>query len=245
MKLLAAILITAGLVLGTVSATTAYVPRVAAIDAADGLTLAAAAGVSPDDATKPLVDPAAQTAPMKLTADLLARLTAAGVQRVRVKEFAFGRWDHRMLFLLASIALVLGAFLIRQSARGQVAASMRNETHPEESPEHALAMAIETVDRLRGEVPGLASDRERTRRIVSTLDELARTHLEAFVEHRPLLIGRFGAAGYAQLMDRFAAAERQLNRAWSAAADHVLDESMYCLGEGAARLRETQARMRG
>lgn len=243
MKLLAAILITAGLVLGTVSATTAYVPRIETIDAADALTLAAPAGLDPADATQPLVDPGTADAPVILTEKLLARLAAAGVKRVRVKEFAFGRWDHAWLFLVASIGLIAGAFLIRQSARGEVAASLHDETHPEESPEHALKMAIEAVDRLLDELPGLASDTGRTRRIVASLDELHGTHMEAFVEQRPLLIGRLGAGGYAQLMDRFAAAERQLNRAWSAAADHVLEESMHCLGEGAARLEETQQRL--
>ncbi len=245
MKLLAAILITAGLVLGTISATTAYVPRLDAIDPADRLTLAAAAGVRPDDSTAPLIDPAASDTPIVLTGDVLARLAAADVKRVRVKEFAFGRWDHAFHFLASAIALVAGAFLIRRSARREVAASLANERHPEESPEHALDSAIATVEKLRSDLLGLADDAERTRAIVRTLDDLGRTHLDAFVAARPLLIGRLGAGGYARLMDRFAAAERQLNRAWSAAADHVLDESMHCLGEGAERLAEARQRLRG
>ncbi|NIP97176.1 MAG: hypothetical protein GWO24_28580, partial [Akkermansiaceae bacterium] len=65
--------------------------------------------------------------------------------------------------------------------------------------------------------------------VVASLDELMGTELDAFVDSRSQLINRLGMSGYARLMDRFAAAERQLNRAWSAAADRVLDESVECL----------------
>ena len=41
------------------------------------------------------------------------------------------------------------------------------------------------------------------------------------------------------IMDRFAAAERQINRAWSAAADGVYAEAETCLTTAVDRLDET------
>ena len=60
-----------------------------------------------------------------------------------------------------------------------------------------------------------------------------------FIDARQALIGRHGLGGYAMIMDRFAAAERQINRARSAAADGVYDEAETCLKAAADRLRET------
>ena len=50
--------------------------------------------------------------------------------------------------------------------------------------------------------------------------------------------------GYAELMDRFAGAERQINRAWSAAADGVLPESHRCLANVPEMMREAESKLR-
>jgi hypothetical protein len=49
--------------------------------------------------------------------------------------------------------------------------------------------------------------------------------------------------GYAELMDRFAAGERQINRAWSAAADGYLDEATRCLSNVPAMLAEAEQKL--
>ena len=79
--------------------------------------------------------------------------------------------------------------------------------------------------------------------ITDRLDGVQQTHLAAFVDARPELIGRYGIAGFARIMDAFAAAERTLNRAWSAAADGVLPAAVEALEIGMAHLEETQRRL--
>jgi len=215
-------------------------PKVSSIDPADELLLSAPAGVHPDDSTAPLLDP--KNGPIVLTADTLAALAEANVQRVRVKSFAFKRWSHGYFFLLSCAGLILGAVLIRREARREMAVSAESENTA--SPEALLRDALCCVQELRQAIPSLEDAAARTQ-IVDRLDAIARKQLDAFVQARPQLIGRLGLSGYARLMDRFAAAERQMNRAWSAAADHVMDESADCLAEGEARLQEALQRLQG
>lgn len=239
MKILAYVLITVGLIVGSLAAVTAYVPS---LDGAGGLTLNADAGRSADDATQPLVSPAASEEPIVLTDTLAAALAEAGVQRVRVKEFAFGRWDHKGLFLLALGALLAGGLIIRREEQQQIAALLGRDAAEHETPGYALEAARRSVDQLLGELAGQRPE-EQMHHITDRLDGIQQTHLAAFVDARPELIGRYGIAGFARIMDSFAAAERTLNRAWSAAADGVLPAAIEALEIGMAHLEETQRRL--
>ena len=69
-------------------------------------------------------------------------------------------------------------------------------------------------------------------------------HVPPFIAARPALVARLGLGGYAQLMDHFAAAERQLNRAWSAAADGYATDAVECLDNASTLLGEAEQRMR-
>ena len=51
------------------------------------------------------------------------------------------------------------------------------------------------------------------------------------------MIPAFGMTAYAEVMSRFAAGERLLNRAWSASADGYLDEVVQSLAAGNAHLQ--------
>ena len=252
MKLLAFILITASLVLGTLSAATAYIPQLANVDADMNLTLNAPAGLAdeqPDDADAPRIpfvnpsDDVHDGAEVKLSAELIEQLRERGVERVRVKEFAFGRWDGRWVFLLSCVGLVIGAGLVRHQAARTVAAAIAAERPPAETPEYALRVVHDEVRALREKLASVTSTYDRTDLIVETLDRLQHEHLDVVADATAELTARLGPAGYARLMDRFAAAERQLNRAWSAAADGVLEEAMDSLERGEALLEEATARM--
>ena len=237
MKPFAYLLITLGLVVGSLAAVTAYVP---ALDNAGALTLNADAGLSPDDPTRPLVSTADTS--IVLTEPLAAELAEAGVRRVRVKEFAFGRWDHKWFFLLALGAMLAGGLILRREEAQRVAALLTREAAEHETPAYALEAARHAVDNLLGELVGQRPE-EQMQHITSRLDAIQQTHLAAFVDARPELIGRFGIAGFARIMDAFAAAERTLNRAWSAAADGVLPASIEALQIGTAHLEEAQRRL--
>ena len=60
---------------------------------------------------------------------------------------------------------------------------------------------------------------------------------------RDVLVGTLGMAGFAALMDAFSRLERTLNRAWSAAADGVLDEAQRCVDEAVALAPEVERRL--
>jgi hypothetical protein len=60
---------------------------------------------------------------------------------------------------------------------------------------------------------------------------------------RAELTSRLGLGGYARLMDAFAAAERAINRAWSAAADEVEAEAITSLDLASELLAEARERV--
>lgn len=61
-----------------------------------------------------------------------------------------------------------------------------------------------------------------------------------FVEARTAIAHVHGLHAYATVMSDFAAAERYLNRAWSASADGYVDEVRAALTESLERFRRTQ-----
>lgn len=175
-----------------------------------------------------------------LTAGLLHRLRAAGVERVRVKEFDIARWSHKWWFALAMIGLIGGAFMLRMESPAAATGPKATTVESEVSPERVVADIRAIVSDLRRDLPSMEDDDQRNDAIVERLGTVQADLVPAFVDARPRLVSRLGLGGYAELMDRFAAAERQVNRAWSAAADGVYEEAAECL-ETAERLWEIVA----
>ncbi len=239
MRPLANLLVMVSLVAGVFGAATAYLPPLSLPDSQlQGLTLNAPAGIR--------ADPAGQPQPLavknaRLTPELLAALRAAGVRRVRVKEFALARWSGAWLFLAGCAGLTLGAGLLRASAKRTLAAAPAKGGAPRQSPEAVLAAMRGAVEALRAELPRLPDAEERLRRVLEVLTEVQEKFVPDFAALRPVLTARLGLAGYARLMDRFAAGERQVNRAWSAAADGIEDEVTDCLAQADLLLAEAAA----
>ncbi len=228
MNRIAFLLIAASLTLGVISSTTAYLPR---LDLPDkrlvGLTLNADAGRRVlEDGT---VAPIAQH-DQPITTELLEKLRQAGVNRVRVKEFSLANWTHRGWFLLSVAGLLGGAALVRAGARpGPKRAPKAFGATDEMPPERAVARIREIVGDLRRQLPGLPDDHARLRLILERLGQVQSDLVPLVAAARARLIGQLGLGGYADFMDRFAAAERQVNRAWAAAADGVYAEAVECL----------------
>jgi hypothetical protein len=243
MRLLANLLVMVSLVAGLFGAATAYLPSLSLPDQRlVGLTLNAPAGIGADPAGRP--QPLA-IKNARLTPELLATLRAAGVRRVRVKEFALARWDGAWLFLAGCAGLALGAGLLRASAKKALTAGPASGGAPGQTPEAVLAAMRRAVDGLRAELPRLPDVEERLRRVLDVLTEVQEKLVPDFAALRPVLTARLGLAGYARLMDRFAAGERQINRAWSAAADGIEEEVIDCLERAALLLAETMAALEG
>ena len=244
------------LVLGAVAATTAYVPPLTADDSAlatgSGYAhLNAPAGVQRDVAGEFVLSDDGARVPLaeagtELTPDVQARLRAAGVGRVRVREFAFGRWQHAWLFVLAVTGLVAGSVLVRRdTARAQLSKRAGGERQPQGTPQGALAEIIAAARGLQRELPALAADADRTRAIIESVGHVQAVLVLQVVEGRDALAGTLGMAAYAELMDAFSRLERALNRAWSAAADGVLDEALRCIDEAVALAPAVEQRLGG
>lgn len=251
MKLFAALLITASLVAGLIAAVTAYVPTLDMIRAEDELTLNAAAGVAEAQPHR-VADPVAPRRPrvrptpgadLVIDAALLESLRADGETRVRVKEFAWSRWQHLWLFVLATIGLFTGAMLLRRASAQALAQQTKDDRQSATAPATLLKTALERIRQLQRDIATMHDPNARAELIIQTLDELHEQAFEPFVAARPTLVNQHGMSGYAQIMDRFAAAERQLNRAWSAAADRVLNESELCIEQALPPLEAALARL--
>ncbi len=127
---------------------------------------------------------------------------------------------------------------MRWSGRGNAALELG--TSMEHLPQESLTEAIDAIQELLEKQAMIQDEDLREKQIVDRIDTIQKGPLNDFVEARQFLVSNYGMSGYAQLMDRFALAERQINRAWSAAADHVLMESQMCLANGLEALKETR-----
>lgn len=242
MKITAALIITISLVLGMIASTTAYVPKLDAIGPDQAPTLNAPAGRSPEDPTQPRITPGEPDVSATVDEAMIDQLQEDGEQRVRVKEFAWSRWSHRWYFVLSCAGLLVGAVLFRRAQRTEVGQPSTHEAQPV-NPGALLDDTLARLQQLQREVDQAHDLRQRFELILSRLDELHDATLEPFVNARAHLVARFGMSGYAQIMDLFAAAERQTNRAWSAAADNVDDEARACLQEAVERFQLARSRL--
>jgi hypothetical protein len=244
MKLPPLLLIAVSMILGVVGAVTAYL---APLDLPDrrliGQELNAPAGIDPADpsARTPLAQ-RGQT----LDAELLAALRQQGVRRVHLKEFDSKRWTGWPLFLFGCLGLGLGSAWVRRQAKTlhlQPAPPGRaGSIGTRAGTEGSLASLRLAIHQLQRELPSL-SPSDQLRKLLHVLGEAQRHQIPALTGARAELTARLGLTGYARFMDAFAAAERQINRAWSAAADQVLPESLAALHKADALLQESAARL--
>ena len=178
-----------------------------------------------------------------VTAETLTLLQRKGVSLIRVKEFSLTRWPHNWVFALAVVGLLGGAFIIKAQRRPSRKVSPSAEA-TQQSDAHAairnIATAIATLDQ---QLPAESNDNARLQRIIKTLGAVQRNDVPAFAADRPQLVADLGLGGFAELMDRFAALERQINRAWSAAADNEIEESLACIDAARDRLPAVQEKL--
>jgi hypothetical protein len=76
------------------------------------------------------------------------------------------------------------------------------------------------------------------------IDELFPQDIAAFVEARESIAHAHGLAAYADVMTDFAAAERYLNRVWSASADGYIDEVNTYLDKAQQQFTESLSKIR-
>lgn len=182
----------------------------------------------------------------QLNPETLAALRAAGVERVIVKHpsgaysLMIANWSGKWLFLISAIGLIAGAMILRAGARMAVAASEESGAVAATAEEIAGRIRAAIAD-LRAALPAIEGAHARETAIVAALGEVQADLVPAFVETRPILIGKRGMGGFAAVMDKFAGMERLINRAWSAAADGALHESVASLDAAAIAADELAA----
>lgn len=245
MKLIGYMLMTAALILGTISAMTSYVPKLG--PDLVGQELNADAGVVEENGERsPLITKTTEVdgeqVPVVLTPERIAELEANGVKRVHVKSFELGRWSHWPYFALSVVMMVGGAMMVRSSTKKDVAESAATDG--------AGASPEETIDAIEQELTALARDLEdifdeqaRLVAIVDRVGDLLGDRVLPFFDMRSALIGKLGLAGFAGVMDRFSALERSLNRSWSAAADGHDAEAMASLQRAREIVPEVRERL--
>jgi hypothetical protein len=130
---------------------------------------------------------------------------------------------------------LVGVVLLRVNARA--AAGQRHRI-----AEDVATMRAALTGALAGVAPlRAAGESVEVYRVKDRLDSAVQPLLLRFADARASMIPAFGMMAYAEVMSRFAAGERILNRAWSASADGYLDEVVACLARGEAELTAAQA----
>ena len=167
-------------------------------------------------------------------------------------------------FVLVTLAFVGGAFctvldetqvlwipFAMVTAVGILGVGLIRYTDKQHSQtEHIVGANMETVrqrlDHLVSNITQLSEDKTSiyTYDIHPRIDELFTDDLTALVEARKAIAYHYGLQAYADIMSSFAAAERYLNRCWSASADGYVDEVHTYLERAAAQFQESQAKIR-
>lgn len=75
------------------------------------------------------------------------------------------------------------------------------------------------------------------------IDQRLREPLRRFAEARESMIHLYGLSAYADVMGAFAAAERYVNRVWSAATDGYRDEALTYLERAGNQIAHAQERL--
>ena len=94
-----------------------------------------------------------------------------------------------------------------------------------------IAATVEDLSRQTEHVP---------RDVLRCIDEECAEPLADFADSRQAIVKRCGLTVYADVMTEFAAAERYINRAWSAAADGYVDEVAASLDRANLHLQEAK-----
>ncbi len=262
MKLIGNLLLTICLITGSLSAATSYLTPTSRDDAA-GVPLSDSAGsldVTPEkraelqseysagtrtaesyiaatEAKSPIVEKPDDTE-VNVTAEQVAELRDADVQFLHTKRFSLSRWPYAWVFGLSAVGLLAGSLLVRAGAKAEIAKHAPAEgsaDHHSASPVVAMNAIADCLNGLKADLAGMPSDTHRLKAIMHRLGELQNDQIPTFVEARPQLVAKMGLGKYAEVMDHFAAMERKINRAWSAAADNHLPESTTSLDDAVAK----------
>jgi len=103
----------------------------------------------------------------------------------------------------------------------------------------AMNRIVHAVAEIRDQAAGLSPHD-----VHGLIEERITEDVADFVEHRRAIARVHGLAAYAAVVSDFAAAERSLNRVWSASADGYVDEVRHRLAETCERFQQAAERLK-
>ncbi|MCB9742681.1 MAG: hypothetical protein H6740_08780 [Alphaproteobacteria bacterium] len=125
-------------------------------------------------------------------------------------------------FWAGVVLTVVGGLMLRAQIKADAAGGSGADAVGLPELKARLAALAESVGALAARIEAGEATPEQ---IKEGLDAVLGDPLLAFTEPRGVLAGQAGVAAYAEVMTRFAGAERKLNRAWSALVDENPDEA--------------------
>lgn len=245
LRLIGNLLVWVGVIVGSAAVLTIYQPKLTASDAAlEGLTLDRSVTIyAKTDESPEVPEQIVLARDTVLDAQNLELLRSSSEETIVVREFAWRAWRDWWMFGVGAAMMIVGAFCMRLSARREIAMMTDVDEEHEASPQATIIAIRGVLEKLAEELPALPDDQMRCDTVVSRLDQVQQSYIPTFITGRASLIGKHGLAGYANIMDRFAALERQVNRAWSSAADGYFDESAECIATALTTLPEVEQRL--
>lgn len=127
---------------------------------------------------------------------------------------------------------VFGVFLVRWAM------------HAEATDEELISANIQTLESSLKRITAGTADFAATKATHDVyemrhfIDSTFRVDLAAFAEARESIAHSFGLQAYSEVMSRFAAGERYLNRVWSASTDGYIDEANAYIDRAAAQFED-------
>jgi hypothetical protein len=171
---------------------------------------------------------------LKLLGFVLVTVGFVGGALVAVIDVETVRWDY---FSGCAGVGVIGVAMMRLVDRQQKQSAHRVSAN--------IDALTESLDRIVQNIKDLNADKAdiNTYDVHKRIDELFKDDLLTFVEARESMVQVYGLQAYADVMSSFAAAERYLNRCWSASADGYIDEVNMYLERAANQFRESRERV--
>jgi len=132
------------------------------------------------------------------------------------------------------LLVIIGVVLARRGMRDDAEAASAESAKRGAAPGPLLAQLVEELTLLRdtyaGDSPDLVAVRADVERVQQSI-------VNPLVDGRDQISQAFGVGPYADVFVPFSAAERQLNRLWSACVDGYVDEIGPCLQRAVASAR--------
>ena len=141
-------------------------------------------------------------------------------------------------YSIAAAICLAGVILLHLGKRSATQKSEKSAANLQEISD-ALDRAIAKTQQLFK-----ASSQMAPSKIVASIDGELADELRTFADGRESMMTEYDLKLFADVMSPFAAGERAINRAWSAAADGYIDEATDCLERGFQMLQAAREELK-